>query len=430
MLFRLRRSKRNLFMNEGVRKYLGYAFGEVLLVVVGILLALQINNWNENRKEQATLQSYLKSIARNMREDLGELEPLRDRRVESLYLLSRFDTIRYLDRFTVDEILFFTRLWTLGDAQVFFTANTSGFDALKSSGVLNRLQGSDLEPLLSRYYDVVNQITVLESVMNDETGLLSTDLRRSQPKELEPWALFNPRSLSPDRFQSVQPLFSEMINNPTAATLVEGLYGNRTLVLLYDSLKVLGNAFIHAVESGQVDADVATLRTPMDDFRDNLGTADIVAAGRPVAESYLLATISEPDQRALHLDSVQLQDGALHIDYGGGQDWAAVIWLLINENTVSGLQYQDFSRFDKLRLELKGDRGGEVIKVHVKDVDYPNDIAPVSVDLVLSDDWQTWEIDLARFAPNDRSRLIQPLGFLIAPAQDPLGFSVRNARYE
>ena len=430
MLFRLRRSKHAAFMNESVRKYLGYAFGEVLLVVVGILLALQIDNWNENRKEQVTLQSYLKSVARNMREDLGELEPLRERRVESLYVASRFDAIRYQDRFTVDEILFFARLWTLGDAQAVFTANTSGFDALKSSGVLNRLQGSNLEPLLSRYYDVVNQITVLEGAMNDQIKPLSTELRRSQPKELEPWAIFNPRSLQPDRFEAVQPLYSEVITSPTTAALVDNLYSSRTLVLLYDSLTVLGNAFIRAVESGQFDAPVATLRTPMDDFRDNLGTADFVEAGRPVAESYYLTTLGASGSRAFHLGSVQLQDGALHIDYSGGLDWASVFWLPIAENTLSGIQYQDFSRFDKLRLELKGDRGGEVIKVLVKDVNYPNDIAPVSVDLVLSDDWQTWEIDLARFAPNDRSRLAVPLGFLISPAQDPLAFSVRNARYE
>ena len=430
MLFRLRRSKRNVLMNEGVRKYLGYAFGEVLLVVVGILLALQIDNWNENRKEQATLQSYLKSIARNMHEDLGELEPLRDRRAESLYVASRYATIRYQQRYTVDEILFFARLWTLAGTQAFFTPNASGFDALKSSGVLNRLQGSDLEPLLSRYYDVVNQIRALEVVMNDQIGPLSTELRQSQPTELEPWAIFNPRTLPPERFAAVQPLYSEVIQSPTTAALVDGLYGNRRLVLLYDSLKVLGNAFIGAVESGQLNTPVATLRTPMDDFRDHLGTAEFVAAGRSVAESYALTTFGASGPRSFRLDSVQLQDGALHVDYGGGSEWAAVFWVTLNENTLSGIQYQDYSRFDKLRLELKGDRGGEAIKVHVKDVDYPNDIAPVSVDLVLSDEWQTWEIDLARFAPNDRARLVVPLGLLIAPAQDPVGFSVRNARYE
>lgn len=32
-------------------KYLLYAFGEILLVVIGILIALQINSWNETRKQ-------------------------------------------------------------------------------------------------------------------------------------------------------------------------------------------------------------------------------------------------------------------------------------------------------------------------------------------------------------------------------------------
>ena len=34
-------------------KYLKYAIGEIVLVMVGILLALQVNNWNEDRKEQS-----------------------------------------------------------------------------------------------------------------------------------------------------------------------------------------------------------------------------------------------------------------------------------------------------------------------------------------------------------------------------------------
>ena len=52
-----------------MKKYLLYAFGEVLLVVVGILIALQINNWNEDRKEKNQLQSILKNVASDLRQD-------------------------------------------------------------------------------------------------------------------------------------------------------------------------------------------------------------------------------------------------------------------------------------------------------------------------------------------------------------------------
>ena len=45
-----RKIRQNLLMRNKSGKYLKYAIGEIVLVVVGILIALQINNWNENRK--------------------------------------------------------------------------------------------------------------------------------------------------------------------------------------------------------------------------------------------------------------------------------------------------------------------------------------------------------------------------------------------
>ena len=99
-------------------------------------------------------------------------------------------------------------------------------------------------------------------------------------------------------------------------------------------------------------------------------------------------------------------------------------------NVDRGRSNMDFSAFQTLHLELKGARGGKVVTVHVKHADYPDDRPPVGVDLTLSDDWQTYEIDVAKFAPNDLSRLHVVLGFLIYSARDPLAFSVRTARFE
>jgi len=61
-LRKLRREKVN-------GSYFKYAFGEIALVVIGILIALAINNWNENRKEDTQLKGYLTSIQKNLKAD-------------------------------------------------------------------------------------------------------------------------------------------------------------------------------------------------------------------------------------------------------------------------------------------------------------------------------------------------------------------------
>ena len=50
MLTFLRKIRKSLIQSQSVRNYLVYAIGEILLVMVGILLALTVNNWNEARK--------------------------------------------------------------------------------------------------------------------------------------------------------------------------------------------------------------------------------------------------------------------------------------------------------------------------------------------------------------------------------------------
>jgi len=54
-------------------KYLLYAIGEIVLVVIGILIALSINNWNESNKEQNILNASLISLKLNIKEDVEDL---------------------------------------------------------------------------------------------------------------------------------------------------------------------------------------------------------------------------------------------------------------------------------------------------------------------------------------------------------------------
>tara|TARA_R110002124_G_scaffold149259_1_gene315309 strand:+ start:120 stop:863 length:744 start_codon:yes stop_codon:yes gene_type:complete len=57
-----------------VRTYLLYAIGEIALVMIGILLALQVNNWNEDRKERDTEINYLQRLLVEVERDSSNLE--------------------------------------------------------------------------------------------------------------------------------------------------------------------------------------------------------------------------------------------------------------------------------------------------------------------------------------------------------------------
>jgi len=73
MISFFRKIRRGLLTDNKFNRYLVYAAGEILLVVIGILIALQINNWNENRKEQGKLNTSLTSMIANLEEDIENI---------------------------------------------------------------------------------------------------------------------------------------------------------------------------------------------------------------------------------------------------------------------------------------------------------------------------------------------------------------------
>jgi hypothetical protein len=65
-----RKIRRGLLSENKVSKYLLYARGEIVLVVIGILIALQINNWNETQKNKRAETQVLSSLLQEFEENL------------------------------------------------------------------------------------------------------------------------------------------------------------------------------------------------------------------------------------------------------------------------------------------------------------------------------------------------------------------------
>lgn len=68
-----RKIRQNLLIENKTRKYFKYAVGEIVLVVIGILIALSINNWNEERKLTSVEIKILKDLKNDIHENIGNL---------------------------------------------------------------------------------------------------------------------------------------------------------------------------------------------------------------------------------------------------------------------------------------------------------------------------------------------------------------------
>lgn len=74
MLHFFRQIPKTLLEQNKVWSYIFYTIGEILLVVIGILIALQINTWNENRKDVKLRKSYNNALLSDFKADTSRIQ--------------------------------------------------------------------------------------------------------------------------------------------------------------------------------------------------------------------------------------------------------------------------------------------------------------------------------------------------------------------
>ena len=127
-----RRIRQQLLSENKFSKYLLYAIGEIVLVVIGILIALQINNWNEDHKLAIKTQNYYQQL----------LEDLNKDRIFITQTLSKFEQQRkayqnYLDKFKTSQFTLtsiYEDLRHLNTESYALYFNTSTIESLQNSG--------------------------------------------------------------------------------------------------------------------------------------------------------------------------------------------------------------------------------------------------------------------------------------------------------
>ena len=150
MLTFFRRIRKTLLGDGATSKYLFYAIGEIALVVIGILIALQINNWNETSKAQRIEMDMLNEIKLSLVRDLEDIDI--NLKIHSEILRSQNIIVDWLanDEEYQDTLAkHFSRI----NGQTEFISNEGAFETLKSMG-LRSLSNDSIRIKLLRIYDI------------------------------------------------------------------------------------------------------------------------------------------------------------------------------------------------------------------------------------------------------------------------------------
>ena len=163
MLKFFRNIRKKILLEGKTSKYFKYAIGEIVLVVIGILIALQINNWNENRKERIIEIGYLKNLKLDLQNDSLKLVEIKETRVKTIKAakeLLNIATSKTIDNvFKVDSLYWEVGIWWE------FIPNDNTFQELISSGNLNIIKNGSIKNHLLKLSNNYEEIVVMRNHM-------------------------------------------------------------------------------------------------------------------------------------------------------------------------------------------------------------------------------------------------------------------------
>lgn len=168
-------------VNEGkTTNYLKYAIGEIMLVVIGILIALQINNWNDNRKDSIQEKVVLGSLLENLNQAKAQSELLISEEYTLkkglMQILGVVSVENSIDHEIIPDSIFKMAVWDLQSDQPTFIAysnlkNTNKLSLIKNKKLIEKF--TDLEFSLNKLNDIledrlsVHQIRIDDILEND-----------------------------------------------------------------------------------------------------------------------------------------------------------------------------------------------------------------------------------------------------------------------
>ena len=144
-----RKIRQNLLMENKTGKYFKYAIGEIVLVVIGILIALSINNWNENRKDRLIEKQILDEMLTSLKNDNKTFEMITNRLIKKDSAIQKILDLKKLGELPSGKS--FGNLIGTARQTIRFTYDTSPYENLVALGI-NKMSNKEILKAINKYY--------------------------------------------------------------------------------------------------------------------------------------------------------------------------------------------------------------------------------------------------------------------------------------
>jgi len=224
-------------------KYFKYAIGEIILVVIGILIALQINNWNEGRVNKIKLEDYLNEMIVDLNLDIKNLNNEIDRASMMISRNQSFLEHRNYDAFSIDSLE--KRLETLS---AIVRINQAAFNKIQASGITDFRGYNDLIEEIDEYYTYkILSVTGYASIING--AVIEEDkVWRYQQKDYE--FRYGTELTSYQNDVEAKIKLIELLKSPTARNILKiDIRRRKYQILLMQKLKIESQNLVKSVAS-------------------------------------------------------------------------------------------------------------------------------------------------------------------------------------
>ena len=156
-------------------KYLKYAVGEIILVVIGILIALSVNNWNQEKKDRQIGEDYLLRIHRDLVQDTINFRSIITNNNKLREDIKRLLVSIYAGVDNIEQVQNMSAIFDQALDQV-FAPNDNTYKGMASSGTLSLILNKELKEEIIDLYSEYDQNKALLSSITEWMVSIATTL--------------------------------------------------------------------------------------------------------------------------------------------------------------------------------------------------------------------------------------------------------------